>query len=208
MAEAKEKAKRIGVVTIKRGRLSFPNLWEKKASVEGGTPKYSCSILMDPADDNFGLPNIEMLEAEFKEAAKRAFGDKWEKIFKNLDDDRAGVQDGDLAGNAEGDIYAGYEDMKYIRASNQKQPQLLDRDKRPLDKNDDRDQAILYGGCYCDFVVSIWGTKDSKLGGFGVFATLEVVRFRAKGESFGAAPVDADDYLDDLEDEEDEDSLV
>lgn len=205
MAEAK--AKRIGVVTVKRGRLSFPNLWEKKASVEGGVLKYSCSILMDPACEQFGLPNIEMLEAEFRDAAKRTFGEKWEKIFKNLDDDRAGVQDGDTATNPEGDIYAGYEDMKYIRASNQKQPQLLDRDKRPLVPGDDRDMAVLFGGCYCDFVVSIWGTKDQKLGGHGVFATLEVVRFRAKGESFGAAPVDADDYLEDLDDDE-EDDLV
>lgn len=194
MAQARE-----GVVVLNMVRLSFPKLWKPEASIEGGTPKFGASFLMDP-DSDTGKANIKKLEAAIKAAATKTWAEKADKVRKALDSDRSGLRDGDSATNGEGDVYSGYENMQFISASNRKRPQVLNRDKTPLTEED----GVIYGGCYVDAVVSVWATSDKKLGGNGIFCTLELVRFRKDGEPFGAAPIDADDYLDDLDDDEDD----
>lgn len=194
MAQARE-----GVVVLEMVRLSFPKLWKPEASIEGGTPKFGAAFLMDPTTET-GKANIKKLEAAIKAAATKTWAEKADKVRKTLDSDRSGLRDGDTATNGEGDVYSGYEDMKFVAASNRKRPQVLNRDKTPLTEED----GVIYGGCYVDAVVSVWATSDKKLGGNGIFATLELVRFRKDGEPFGAAPIDADDYLADLDDDEDD----
>lgn len=191
------------VVVLKRVRLGFPQLFEPKASVEGSAEKYSVQPIMDPTTKQ-GAENIKALEVAFKAAAKKLWAEKADKIVKTLGADRAGLKDGDTNTNKDGDTWAGFADMMYITASNRKRPQVLNRDKSVIAEKDN----VIYGGCYADVVVSIWATKDQKLGGNGLFATLELVRFRADGEPFGAAALDADDYLEDLEEEEDEDEAI
>lgn len=190
------------VVVLKMVRLGFPQLFTAKASVEGSAEKFSLQPIMDPATPQ-GKANIALLEKAFKAAAKKLWADKAEKIVKTLDADRRGLKDGDTNTNKDGDIWAGFEDMKYITASNRKRPQVLNRDKTPLTEADN----VIYGGCWADVVVSIWATKDNKLGGNGLFATLELVRFRKDGDPFGAAALDADTYLDDLDEDEEEEDL-
>ena len=194
MAQARE-----GVVVLQSVRLSFPKLFKPEASIEGGTPKFGAAFLMDPETET-GKANIKALKAAIGAAAKKTWAEKAEKVMKALDSDRSGLRDGDTATNGEGDVYSGYENMMFVSASNRKRPQVLNRDKTPITEEDN----VIYGGCYVDAVVSVWATADKKLGGNGVFCTLEVVRFRKDGEAFGAAPVDADDYLDDLDDDDDD----
>lgn len=194
MAQARE-----GVVVLNMVRLSFPKLFKPEASIEGGVPKFGAAFLMDPETET-GKANIKKLEAAIKAAATKTWAEKADKVRKALDSDRSGLRDGDTATNGEGDIYSGYENMQFVAASNRKRPQVLNRDKTPLTEED----GVIYGGCYVDAVVSVWATADKKLGGNGIFCTLELVRFRKDGEPFGAAPIDADDYLDDLDDEEDD----
>lgn len=193
MAQARE-----GVVVLQSVRLSFPKLFKPEASIEGGTPKFGAAFLMDPETET-GKANIKALKAAINAAAKKTWAEKAEKVMKALDSDRSGLRDGDTATNGEGDVYSGYENMMFVSASNRKRPQVLNRDKTPVTEEDN----VIYGGCFVDAVVSVWATADKKLGGNGVFCTLEVVRFRKDGEAFGAAPVDADDYLDDLDDDDD-----
>jgi hypothetical protein len=194
MAQARE-----GVVVLQSVRLSFPKLFKPEASIEGGTPKFGAAFLMDPETET-GKANIKALKAAIGAVAKKTWAEKAEKVMKALDSDRSGLRDGDTATNGEGDVYSGYENMVFVSASNRKRPQVLNRDKTPITEEDN----VIYGGCYVDAVVSVWATADKKLGGNGVFCTLEVVRFRKDGEAFGAAPVDADDYLDDLDDDDDD----
>lgn len=198
MAQTRE-----GIVVLEMVRLSFPKLWKPEASIEGGVPKFGAAFLMDPTSET-GKKNIKKIEAAVKLAATKTWAEKADKVRKALDSDRSGLRDGDTATNGEGDVYGGYEDMKFISATNRKRPQVLNRDKTPLAEED----GIVYGGAYVDAVVDIWATSDKKLGGNGIFCTLEVVRFRKDGEPFGAAPIDADDYLGDLDDEDEEDDLV
>lgn len=194
MAQARE-----GVVVLQSVRLSFPKLFKPEASIEGGTPKFGAAFLMDPETET-GKANIKAMKAAINAAAKKTWAEKAEKVMKALDSDRSGLRDGDTATNGEGDVYSGYENMMFVSASNRKRPQVLNRDKTPITEEDN----VIYGGCVVDAVVSVWATADKKLGGNGIFSTLEVVRFRKDGEAFGAAPVDANDYLADLDDEDDD----
>lgn len=193
---------RLGTIALKMVRLSFPKIWTPEASAEGGPLKYSAAFLIDPHTQS-GKENIRAIEAEIAKVAKATWAEKAEKILKVLDKNRKAFLDGDLCTNAEGDIYDGYDGMMVVKAANKKRFKTINRDKSVIVESDD----ILYGGCYVDAIVSFYSITDQKRGGNGIFATLELIRFRKDGEAFGAGPVNEDDYLDDLEDEED-DELV
>lgn len=200
---ATEKNQREGVVVLKDVRLSFPHLFEPTASIEDGPKKYRAAFLIDP-ETATGKENLKKLEAAISKAAIGTWKtkEKADKIRAKLADDRSGVQDGENGTNKEGDMYAGYEGMKFIKASNGRKPKVLRRDKSVIDSSE---AAEIYGGCYVNAVISIWATDSQKHGGNGIFATLEIVQFARKGEPFGAAELDEDDYLEDMGDDEDDD---
>lgn len=185
------------VVVLKNVRLSFPKLFTPEASVPGGPVKFGAAFLIDPSTSE-GKANLKAIEAAMNFAAKKAWADKAERIVSNLSEDRKCLRDGDKSTNAEGDVYSGYAGMMYVAASNKKRPQVLNRDKTPLVEED----GVIYGGCRVDAVVSVYATTKKEQGGNGLFSSIEIVRFRADDEAFGAGPVNANDYLDDLEDEE------
>jgi len=195
--------KRSDILTLKKVRLSFPKIFEKTRTNEEGPEKYTLSALMDPGTPE-GKANIEAVKAMQTRLAKATWKDNWEKVLKATEWDRRLLRPGDKATNAEGDVYAGYEGMYFISASNTRNIKVLNRDKSPAGKND---QEKFYGGCYVDLVLACYAVKDRKKGGNGLFATIEIVRWRADGEAFGAAPVDEDDYLDDLDDMDEDDDL-
>lgn len=201
------KPEREGVVVLKDVRLSFPHLFEPSASIENGPKKFRAAFLIDPETAS-GKANIKKIEAAMDKAAIGVWKskEKADKIRNKLDSDRSGLRDGDDCTNKEGDVYDGYEGMKVISATNGRKPKVLRRDKSVIDSTESAD---IYAGCYVNAVVSIWATNQEKHGGNGIFATLEIVQYLRKGEPFGASELDEDDYLEDLEDEEeDDDELV
>lgn len=190
--------KRSDILTLKNVRLSFPKIFEKTKTSEEGQLKYSLSCLLDPST-TAGAENVKRVKDMQMRLAKAQWKDNAEKILKAMEWDRRLLRPGEKATNAEGDVYAGYEGMVYVTASNTREIKVLNRDKSPAGKND---QEKFYGGCYADVVLSCYTITDRKKGGNGIFATIEIVRWRGDGEPFGAAPLEEDDYLDDLEDDE------
>lgn len=194
--------KRLGEVYLRNVRLSFPHLFKKSASVEGGTEKYRASFLIDP-DTPEGKKVIRAIEKAKEAVEQEVFGKT-----PSYKDDRCCFVEGETqVSNNTGDPYDGYEGMMVFKASNTNRPTLLDRKKNQTTEED----GVLYAGCYVDAIVRIWGTKKKEQGGIGLFASLEGVMFRADGEAFSAgAPVGADafDDVEDFdEDDEDEDML-
>lgn len=185
------------VVVLKNVRLGFPKLWKPEAATEDGKPKFGGNFILNPEDPT-GADNIKRMKAAMTHAAKAKWEDKWERVVGALEKNRKCLRDGNTNANSEGDVYDGFEGMMYVAASNPRRPQILDRDKTPITEDD----GVIYAGCYVDAVVSVYATNKKEQGGNGIFATLEIVRFRKDGEPFGAAPLDADDYLDDMEDED------
>jgi len=196
-----KKPQRDGIVTLRDVRLSFPHLFEPTASVEDGPKKYRATFLMDPETES-GKKNIAAIEAAIKKAAAGVWKGNADKIRAKLDSDRSGLRDGDDCTNQAGDVYAGYEGMMALGATNARKVKVLRRDKSTIDSTE---AAEIYAGCYVNAVVSIWATDQKKHGGNGIFATLEIVQYLRKGEPFGAAELDEDDYLDDMGDEEEDD---
>jgi hypothetical protein len=191
------------VVVLTGVRLSFPKLWKAEQSTPDSKPKFGATFILDPETAN-GAANIKKIEAAIKKIKTDTWKDKAGKIYDNIETKRKAFCDGNDVTNAEGDVYAGYEDMMVVKASNARRPQVLNRDKSPLTEED----GVIYGGCYVDAVVSFYSVTKKEQGGNGLFATLELVRYRKEGEAFGAAPIDADDYLDELDDDEEADDLI
>lgn len=191
------------VVVLEMVRLSFPKIWKMEKSTPDSPPKFSANFLIDP-DTAHGKKNIAKIEAALKHVKTKAWPENTDKIVSRIDAKRISFREGEAFANAEGDVYQGYDDMMVVTASNKKRFQIVDRDKSPLTEDDGKP----YGGCYVDAVVSFYATTKKEQGGNGLFATIELIRFRKDGEAFGAAPIDADDYLADLSDDEDEDDMI
>lgn len=182
----------IGQVYLKNVRLSYPHLFEKQKANEDAKPKYSAAFLIDPTTA-VGKQNI----AKIKKAIAEAEEKKWKKTGFKYKQDRICFYDGNENVNDEGEVRPGYEDMMVIKASNERPVDLRHRNKSKVDWDSERD--TFYGGCYVEAVLRLYGTDNG--GSKGLFASLELVRYYAKGDPFGAPPVD-DSILDDLEDDE------
>lgn len=192
------------VVVLKNVRLGFPKLWRAEKATESSAPKFSAHAIIDP-NTATGKANIEAIKAAQKHVAVAQWGEKWENVFKSLEKNRRSFRAGEGMTNNEGDIYSGYEGMKYLvanRSEKQGRPDVRDRKKNPTTEED----GLVYGGCYVDMVVSFFTTTKKEQGGNGLFASLELVRFRDHGEAFGGgmSSDEALDMLDELEDDDDD----
>lgn len=164
-------------------RLSFPSLF-RKAVFEGQETKYEATLLLDKEQ------HAEVIDAIKKDVQGRIKNDlKGAKIGA----DRICLKDGD---DFDYDGYAGHYSIK---ASNNKRPMVIDRDKSPLTEDDDR----VYAGCYVNAIVELWVQNN----GYGkrINANLLGVQFYKEGEPFGdgnsgASANDFDAFDDDDDD--------
>jgi len=192
----------IGQVVLKNVRCSFLKVWTATESKPGGKKQYRSNFIIDPSTPE-GKANIKACEKAVAEVAAKQWSDKGERVVKTLKSDRLDFRPGDtFVGQESGEVYDGYEGMMIVKAANPKRVRVLDRDKSDLHEEDEKIES----GDYCDAVVRFYTVADTERGGNGVFASLELVRFRKQGERFGAAPVSAD-VLDDLDDEEEDDPI-
>ena len=185
-----EKVKDPAKVLLKNVRLSYPALWKAKAfGGKGGNnngtsePKFQANFLMEK-DDGLGAKNIAKLEDAIDHVKKA----KWPKGAPKLAAAKICLKDSE---DME-EMSDGYEGCMYVSTSNAKKPRVLDSDG--LDVNEGDDEAP-YAGCFVDAIVRVWA-QDNEYGK-RINCSLEGVKFRADGEAFGAAPIDADDFDDD-----------
>lgn len=189
----------IGQVVLKNVRASFLKVWTATESKPGGKKQFRSNFLIDPSTPE-GKANIKACEAAVLAVAQKQWGDKGERVLKTLKSDRMDFRDGDtFVGQETGEVYEGYEGMKVVKAANPKRVRVLDRDKTDLHEEDEKFES----GDYCDAVVRFYPVADTERGGNGIFASLELVRFRKQGERFGSAPVSTD-VLDDLDDDDED----
>lgn len=190
-------AERPDVVVLKNVRLGFAKLWKAEAATADATPKFGASLIIEPgsADEK---ANLKACDAAVAYVAKKTWADKAERIVGAIERKRKSYRDGDGETNEEGETWDGFAGTMIVVAKNNKRPQILNRDKTPLAEED----GVVYSGCYVDAVVSFYTTSKKEQGGNGIFSSLEIVRFRKDGDSFGAGKLNVDDYLDDVEDDD------
>lgn len=191
-------------VQLKKVRLSFSTLDEKKPTVEGGDPKHSFNVILEKDSPNY-KENCRKVESALGAAGLQAFKDedRWKSIQED-DPKRVCYREGRRFKNKETNkVYAGYDGNMAIScgtpSGGQKlPPKMLDRYKKAVPADNIAD--VFYNGCVVDVVLSFYGTDK---GGQGFFNTCDGIRSWQEGDRMGGGViVDADDF-DDAEDEDD-----
>ena len=164
-------------VTLKRVRLSFPNLHVARAfrNEENAVKTFSCTLLLDPQRDREQMKTLQdavenaMKDIDLKHQAHPVLGEGESQIDKKT-----------------GEVVQGYEGMWFLkckRGEDQGPPAVYDRYKRTVSpENNNLDQV--YAGCYVNAQVDITSFTNPKHGGF-VRANILGMKFAADGDSFG-----------------------
>ena len=164
-------------------RLSYANVWEP-ASINGGTPKYSVSLII-PKDDEKTLPAINAaIDAAIKEGAPK-FGGK----IPNRAALKLPLRDGDT--ERDDDAYKG---SYFVNANSTTAPQIVDRTVQPI-----LDRAEVYSGCYARVSINFYAFNTN--GNRGVACGLGNIQKVKDGDPLGGKSSAAADFATELDDD-------
>jgi len=152
-------------------RFSYANVFEPRASEEGGKLKYSVSILI-PKSNTADLAAVRKAIAAATEEGKTSkFGGKIPQVnFKNP------LRDGDL--EKEGDPT--YEGCYFINATSVNKPGLVDANLNPI-----LDKADFYSGCWGRAAVNFFPFNNN--GNKGIACGLNNIQKVKDGEPLGGS---------------------
>ena len=165
-------------LVLKGVRLSFPSLLETEFYAGNDTKKYAATFLISKKH-----PAIKVLQDEIK-ALKGDFRIPRDKIC---------LKDGSEK------EYDGYMDCYFIKASTNKKPSIVTRRGEKID--DENHAQFPYPGCQVVGYITLWLQNNQY--GKAVNASLDGVQFFADDESFGAQPMDENEF-EAFEEEEEE----
>ena len=165
---------KVKVVTNKV-RFSYANVFQPKAAVEGGTPKYSVSIII-PKSDKETVTKLQKAFEDCKASNAAFFGGSIPKGLKG------GLRDGDE--EKDDPAYAG---SYFINANSVKRPEVID-----LDRNLIMDPSEFYSGCYGRASITFfpYNTQGSK----GIACGLNNLMKTEEGEKLGGVSSAAADF--------------
>lgn len=167
-------AKATKVVTGKV-RFSYAHVFQPQASQDGGTPKYSVSLIIPKSDtDTINKINKAIEQAKADNAA--VWGGTVPKGLKG------GLRDGD----AEKDDPA-YANSYFINANSTQKPGVVDADLNPI-----MDMTEFYSGCYGRASISFFAYNSN--GSKGIGCGLNNVQKLEDGDKLGGASSAADDF--------------
>lgn len=164
------------VITGVNTRFSYFHGWEP-VSINGGTEKYSVSVLI-PKDDTETIEAIEKaIDAAIAEGVGKFGGKKPNKGSLKLP-----LRDGDIERDDE--AYAGH---YFVNANSITPPQIVDKQVKPiLDRNE------VYSGCYGRVSLSFYVFNSN--GNKGVACGLGNIQKIRDGEPLGTRTNAADDF--------------
>ena len=131
-------------------RLSYANVWEPK-SINGGDPKYSCSIIIPKSDTETVNAINAAIDCAIKEGIGKFGGKTPPKGALKLP-----LRDGDT--ERSDDAYAG---CYFVNANSKTAPQIVDGRVRPI-----LDRSEVYSGVYAYVSLSFYPRSkdlDAKL---------------------------------------------
>ena len=184
----KQLINRTKVITGKRTRFSYANLWEPK-SVNGGPAKYSVSLII-PKDD----PCIEKIraaiEAAYEEGESKLKGSG--RSVPVLSAIKTPLRDGDLE-RTDDPAYAG---CYFVNANSTTAPGIVDAACNPI-----LERSEVYSGIYGRASINFYAFNSS--GNRGIACGLNNVQKISDGEPLGGksraevdfASDDDDDFL-------------
>lgn len=175
--------------------LRFADLFKAREFTPGdGRPRFSASFLIEK-----GSENEKKIRAAIEQAAKDAWGDKFQARLKAMDGQKTQFcyTDGD---KADYDGASGKMVLASHRHASQGAPAIVDRAKQPLALESGKP----YPGCTVNAVVDIWAQSGENP---GIRSGLNAVQFVKDGEPFTGSVPRTDD-LPDLSEDLNDDDLV
>ena len=164
-------------------RLSYANVWEP-ASINGGTPKYSVSLII-PKDDEKTLSAINAaIDVAIKEGAPK-FGGK----IPNRAALKLPLRDGDT--ERDDDAYKG---SYFVNANSTTAPQIVDRTVQPI-----LDRSEVYSGCYARVSINFYAFNTN--GNRGIACGLGNIQKVKDGDPLGGKSSAAADFASDFDDD-------
>ena len=163
------------VITGPRTRWSYANVWDPK-SINGGTPKYSVSLII-PKSDRETIGKIERAIDAAIEAGIGKFGGK----RPNKAALKLPLRDGDTERDDE--AYAG---CFFVNANSTLPPEVVDQDLNPV-----LSPAEVYSGCYARVSLSFYAFNTN--GNRGIACGLGNVQKLRDGEPLGGGRTSAAD---------------
>lgn len=175
------------VVTGPDTRWSYVNAWEPK-SINGGTPKYSVSLII-PKSDTKTIAKIKAaIEAAYHEGEGKLKGNG--RTVPPLATLKTPLRDGDV----ERPDDPAYENAYFMNANNSSAPGIVDADRQPI-----IERSEIYSGVYGRASVNFYAFNTN--GNKGIACSLNNLQKIRDGEHLGGKSNAEDDFA--TEDDED-----
>ena len=169
------------VITGKDTRWSYCCVWEPKAAVNGGTPKFSVSLLI-PKSDTVTVKKIkDAIEAAYREGEAKLKGNG--KSVPALSVIKTPLRDGDQE-RPDDPAYAGH---YFLNANSATAPGIVDADCQPI-----LTRSEVYSGVYGRASISFYAFNSS--GNRGIACGLNNLQKIRDGEALGGRARAEDDF--------------
>ena len=175
------------VITGPKTRWSYANVWDPK-SINGGTPKYSVSLII-PKSDVATVKKIEAaIQAAYEEGESKLKGNS--KSVPSLKVLKTPLRDGDLE-RPDDEAYA---DSYFINANSASAPGIVDADRQPI-----LERSEVYSGVYGRASINFYAFNSN--GNKGIACGLNNLQKIADGEPLGGKSRAEDDFATDDDDD-------
>lgn len=160
------------VITGSRTRWSYVNAWEPK-SINGSTPKYSVSLIINK-DDTKTIQKIRAaMEAAYKEGESKLKGNG--KTCPAYDSLKKPLRDGDI----ERPDDPAYKNAYFVNANTTQKPQIVDKNMQPI-----IDRSEVYSGVMGRASISFYAFNTN--GSRGIACSLNHLQKFYDGEPLGS----------------------
>lgn len=174
------------VITGPNTRWSYCNVWQPK-SINGGTPKYSVSLII-PKSDTVTINKIKAaIEAAYKEGEAKLKGNG--RSVPALSVLKTPLRDGD----AERPDDEAYANAYFVNANSATAPGIVDADRQPI-----IDTSEVYSGVYGRASINFYAFNSN--GNKGIACGLNNLQKIRDGEPLGGKSRPEDDFADEDED--------
>ena len=175
------------VITGSNTRWSYANIWEAK-SINGGTPKFSVSLII-PKSDTKTVEKIKTaIEAAYSEGEAKLKGSS--KTIPALSTIKTPLRDGDI----ERPDDEAYENAYFINANSATAPGVVDAERQPIIS-----RSEVYSGVYGRASISFYAFNSN--GNKGIACGLNNLQKIRDGEPLGGRARAEDDFAFDAEDD-------
>ena len=175
------------VITGPDTRWSYANVWEAK-SINGGTPKFSVSLIIPKSDTKTVAKVKTAIEAAYHEGESKLKGNG--KSVPPMAALKTPLRDGD----SERPDDEAYADSYFINANSATAPGIVDADRQEI-----IDHSEVYSGVYGRASISFYAFNSS--GNRGIACGLNNRQKIRDGEPLGSRTRAEDDFVDEDSDE-------